>query len=135
MNENAPDILTLKPALPEGTFDLERALVVYDRVSDELSLYFDGVVRAAANIAIDSGDHDYIYARVDPMTGETVGLQFDGFLKYVIHQHPEAASLLTVAELHGFDDLAAADLRRWARARVGKQADVALSTLVGQLIA
>ncbi|MBA3642876.1 MAG: hypothetical protein H0W59_02265 [Chloroflexia bacterium] len=136
VNKNTSDIMTLTPALPDpASIDWTRARVVYDRVSDELSISFDGVVRAAASIALDIGDHDYIYARVNPTTGETVGLQIDGFLSYAIRQHPDAAVLLTQAELRGYDDLAAAELRRWAWAQMHERADVALSAALDHLIA
>jgi len=136
VNEKMPDITTLTPTLPDpASINWKHARVVYDRVSDELSISFDGVVRAAASIALDVGDRDYIYARVDPTTGETVGLQIDGFLSYAVRQHPDAAVLLTQAELRGYDDLAAAELHRWAWARTHERADVALSAAVDHLIA
>lgn len=136
VNDSGSDPLTRTPKLPDAaSIDWTRARVVYDRISDELSISFDGVFRPAASIALDIGPHDYIYARVDPTTGETVGLQVDGFLGYVIRQHPDSAAFLTLAELHGFDDLAATELRQWAWERTNERAEVALSTVYGHLVA
>ncbi len=124
MNDQASDEAGAVPHFPNPfTIDWQRARIVYDRPSDELLVYFDGVARAAASIALDVGDRDFIYARVDPATGETVGMQIDGFLTYAVRRYPAFVAFLAHAELRGYNELAAANLRRWAREQTHDQAD------------
>ena len=126
MSQRPLDILTLAPTIPDPkTVDWERAVVVYDRPSDDLLLSFDRDRRAAASLALDFGDQDDVYARVDPATGETIGLQIDGFMACALERHPEFVGILTVAEITGLDDIKAAELRRWTRARAQAHADPA----------
>ncbi len=136
MSEPAPDLMTLIPAFPDPiTVDWKHAWIVYDRVSDQLLVYFGGVAREAVSIAIDTGDRDYFFARVDPNTGETVGLQIDGLLVYGIVQNPDLVAFLALAELRGYDDMAAANLHRWAQERVNEEIEAEISAAVGRLIA
>lgn len=136
VSKPVPDMLTMTPTIPEpATVDWTHARISYDRINDELSVSFGGVAVAAASIPLDIGDRDFIYARVNPTTGETVGLQIDGFLAYAVTQYPNLVAFLVLAELHGYDDLAAADLRRWARERTDDRAEAGMSAAVGQLIA
>ncbi len=126
MTGQHPDILTLAPTMPDpATVDWERASIVYDRPSDELLIYFDRTKRAAASIALDIGDQDFVYARVDPVTGDTIGVQIDGFIAYALGRYPAFVDILTVAEIRGIDDIAAEALRRWARGRSREHADAA----------
>lgn len=139
MSKQTPDILTLTPTMPDpATIDWERASIVYDRPSDELLIYFDRGERAAASIALDVGnqDQDFVYARVDPVTGDTIGVQIDGFMAYALGRHPEFVDILTVAEIRGIDDISAAELRRWARGRSREHADAAtIVATIGEMTA
>lgn len=124
MIDRKADLSELVPTMPDPlTIDWRRARIVYDRPSDELLVSFDGISRAAASLALDIGDRDFIYARVDPITGETVGFQVDGFLASAVRRHSDLVAFLAPAELRGYDDLAAANLRRWAREQSRDQAD------------
>lgn len=126
MSDQPPDILTLVPTVPDPkTVDWERAVFIYDPPSDELLLYFDRDRRAGASIALDVGDTDYVYARVDPATGETIGMQIDSFRHYAVGRNPELADILAVAEINGLDDISAAELRRRARRNSQERADPA----------
>ena len=60
--------------------------------------------------------------RVDPLTDEVVGLQIESFLTYAVKQHPDWIRVLTYADLHGYDDIEAAKLRKWARGMAGEDA-------------
>ena len=124
MNDRAPDGSGLVPQILDPlTVDWRRTRIDYDRPSDELLVYFDGVARAAAGIAFDVGDRDFVYDRVDPNMGDTVGMDVDGFLAYAIRRYPDFVAFLARAELRGYDDLAAANLRCWAREQTREQAD------------
>ena len=124
MNDQAQDEAGAVPRIPDPfTIDWQRARIVHDRPSDELLVYFGGIPRAAASIALDVGDRDFIYDRVDPATGETVGMEIDGFLAYAVRRYPAFVAFLARTELGGYDDLDAANLRRWAREQNHEQAD------------
>ena len=105
-------------SLPKG-----QVRFTYDRPSDTLYVDFYGKARPASSEPLDVGDRDYLFVRVDPQTDEVVGVQIESFLAYAVKQHPYFVEVLEVADLHGYDDLEAANLRRWAREQSHELAD------------
>lgn len=124
------------PRWPERE-DLPKGQVrfVYDRQSDTLFVHFYGEARPASSEPLDNlGDRDYAFLRVDPITDEVVGIQIETFLSYAILQHPDFVEALTIAELHGYNDIEATGLRRWAGERRHGEADAyAFISLVERL--
>lgn len=112
--------------LPEaGKLSTERIRFVYDRFADTLDVDFYGDPRPAVSVAVDHGDRDYLYLRVDPTTREVVGVQIEAFLAYAIKRTPDLLPALAVAELHGYNVLEAARIRRRAEAVLHGQWDAA----------
>ena len=94
----------------------------YDRVSDTLFVNFYGEARPASSEPVDLGGRDYVFVRVDPLTGEVVGLQIESFLAYAVKQHPDWIEALAISDLHGFNDIEAVSLRRRALELAGEHA-------------
>lgn len=117
---DASDQDTLDPRrlrLPEmADLPREGPRFVYDRRSDTTFADFYGQSLPAISVAIDDGDRDYLYLRVEPETHRVVGTQIEAFLAYAIQQRPDFLELLLVADLRGYDDLTAEHLRRRAAA-------------------
>jgi len=90
----------------------ERFRVTYDGPSDTLFLDFFGKGQPAASIPLDRGDRDYLYARVDPNTGQIVGVQIEEFLSYAVEVDPELLGAVSLAEFRGVAPEAEADLKR-----------------------
>ena len=105
------------PDLKDLRADLLR--FVYERATDTMFVDFYGQARPASSEPLDTGDRDYIFVRVDPKTGEVVGLQIEDFLAYAVEQNPVFTELLGLAELRGVDESEAGELRR----RAGRPAD------------
>lgn len=104
--------------LPKG-----KLRFVYDRLSDTLFVDFYGEARPASSEPLDEGDRDYLFVRVDPHTDEVVGLQIETFRAYALKRHPYLVEALDIADLQGFSDIEAADIRRWAHEQVHEAMD------------
>lgn len=105
-------------SLPKG-----EVRFTYDRRIDTLFVNFYGKAHPASSEPLDVGERDYPFVRVEPLTQEVVGLRFEDFLSYAVRLHPDWSEALEVAELRGDDDLAGANLRRWAREQTKKRTD------------
>jgi hypothetical protein len=124
------------PGLDPGTLPPGGLRVAYVRPTDTLFVDFYGRALPAAAVPLDGGGRDYLSLRVEPKTRRVVGLQIEAFLAHAVHQHPGLLGLLAVAELHGFDNREAADLRRRAEAAVhDRWSAESLLAEVGGLIA
>lgn len=102
--------------LPEG-----QTRFTYDRESDTLFVDFYGEPRPASSEPVDIGDRDYLYFGVDPLTDEVVGVQVETFLSYAVERHPDFIEALIIADIKGYDDFAARELRQWAKAHTRQQ--------------
>jgi hypothetical protein len=105
-------------SLPKG-----QVRFTYDGRLDTLFVNFYGKARPAASEPLDVGERDYLFVRVDPLSQEVVGLQIEDFLSYAVGLYPGWVEAIEIADLRGYDDIAAANLRRWARAKSQGQTD------------
>ena len=114
MTHDEPDIMELHPKWPDvaDVLTKQQYTAVYDGVSDTFYFDFYGPGRAAVNVEIDKGDHDYMFQRVDVETQEVVGLQIDDFLAYAVSQDPYFLDVLAFAELHHVTPDQAVAIRR-----------------------
>ena len=110
---------------------LDQMRLTYDRPSDTLFVDFYGEARPAANVPLDRGDRDYVFARVDPETDAVVGLQIEHFLSYAVEQHPELIDLLGISTLVGIgrDDLNSISCHHSERPQAGN-----IATLIKDLL-
>jgi hypothetical protein len=108
------------PTWPElSSLSANHIRFTYDRPTDTLFVDFYGDARPAASVALERGNRDYLFLRVDPETDAVVGLQIEHFLSYAVMQHPELALALDVASLV---DVGRDDVDRIARIRSGRTA-------------
>lgn len=97
--------------------------ITYDRPADTLFVDFYGEARPASSEPLDTGDRDYIFVRVDPLTDEVVGVQIEDFLAYAVKVNPNFVEPLTIAAMRGMTEQEAEDLRQWARVQMGEGAE------------
>lgn len=108
--------LTFEPVPPAfDELDPATYLFHYDRVSDSLLVYFDGVARPAVTLDVD----DYLSFRVDPESHRIIGIQVDGFLGHAVFDDPQ---LLVMAEWAGIDTAELDCIRRRIEPNSIKQA-------------
>jgi hypothetical protein len=93
---------TFDPNWPQA-LSADRVRFTYDRPTDTLFVDFYGEALPAASIPLDRGDRDYLFLRIEPETAVVVGLQFEHFLSYAVHRHPELVAALNFATLVGID--------------------------------
>ncbi len=137
LGDQADEVAPSFPRLPDiATLPQGGLRFIYDEPTDTLSVDFFGRALPAVSVAVDRGDRDSLYLRVDPETGRVVGLQIEAFLSYAAVQDPPLMAALTVAELRGVDELAALNLRREARlAAVSDWNATAFFAGIGHMIA
>jgi len=120
-----------KPAWPEpSSWSANQSRFTYDRPTDTLFVDLFADARPAASVPLERGDRDFLFLRVDPETGEIVGLQIEHFLSYAVIQHPELARALDVASLI---DVGKDDIDRITRLRSGHPTPADASTLIEEL--
>jgi hypothetical protein len=88
--------------------DASRAVLAYDRDSDELIVAFDGNERPGVGRPVGDG----WLLRLDRETGEPIGFQVESFLAVATALHPMLLDLLDFAELRGITVEEVALLRR-----------------------
>jgi hypothetical protein len=104
MTKNIPDIQTFAPRWPDAAArPAEQVALTYDGPSDTLFVDFYGTARPAASVALELGDRDYYYLRVDAETDKVVGLQIESFLSYAVQRHPRLVEALDFANLKYID--------------------------------
>jgi len=96
---------------PDEMLDPDGFDVSYDRLSDELLVYFSGRDFPAASFPV-SDDADHIYLLGDVETGRVVGLHVEGFLAYAVKRLPPLIDLLDIADLRGITPAEVAEVRR-----------------------
>lgn len=112
VTQEEPGIQTFSPRWP-ATDEVRGLLTfVYDRPTDTLFVDFYGRSLPAASIALEWGDHDYAFARVDPETHGVVGLQIEEFLLHAESHNPWLLDALEYAELRGITPREVEELRR-----------------------
>ena len=102
VTRNDAAIQSFVPKWPDlSELSAERIVLAYDVPSDTLFVDFCDEAKPAASLALDLGELDYYYLRVDAETEEVVGLQIEHFRSYAVPQHPWLAHALDVATLEG----------------------------------
>lgn len=104
---------------PQSAQTTERKHLSYDRLSDTLFLEFYDEPRPAISVPTADGDRDYFYLRLDPKTGEILGVQLEAFLGYAVGHDPHLWAWIVDADVEGLTEVETAKLME--RARIASQ--------------
>lgn len=93
----------------------------YDDLADTLMVYFYGKPEPAISVPVEGSP--YFYLRVDPESGEILGLQIEAFATKFIQEHPEFVDFIDTLDIpeRAFEAIDRSDVRRrrpWAVANM-----------------
>jgi uncharacterized protein YuzE len=105
--------MQFEPIFPDRmTTDASSFAFAYDAEADTLYIHFFGAPRPAVSVAM----NEYFSWRISRETHEVVGVQVEGFLAYVVREHPEWLPLAEVLAREGIVDAGSVDeIRRVMR--------------------